>query len=494
MNVRNMTPPARIRESSLQRCILLAATGCLYIGAASGQYWERTYGGLGADRLAQVASLSNGSFVAAGSTGSFGPGGGDVYVLLLEEDGTILRSVLLGGPGVDAARAVAVGSDGIAVAGTRSDANTGDYNIGLWGLDASGDVQWERSLGSASWDFGVGITARDDGWTVLAHSYANGAGDALLYRLGPSAEVEASMFWGGADEEVPAAIAADPLGGVFITGTRHTSLRDAAFLVKFNDQMVEQWSLELQSDSSEYGHGVTLLGNGDLLVSGSTREQSADLQMFIARFDASGNLLWKRVYGQNDDFEAFSALERPDGGLAVIGYTKGFGLGGKDFYLLMAEPEGWFQQGLTFGSGGDDEGRSICATENGFLLGGTTEGYGPGPAAFHLIRTNAAGSTEGAQVNTVLDPVGMEERNVVVLGIAPNPVGAGAELTVEHPFQGGTEWHLMDALGTSVAMGRFSGQGNKITLPSVSPGMYSVRINDPQGNGMNGRVLVVPAR
>jgi hypothetical protein len=160
----------------------------------------------------------------------------------------------------------------------------------------------------------------------------------------------------------------------------------------------------------------------------------------------------------------------------------------------MAEPEGWFQQGLTFGSGGDDEGRSICATENGFLLGGTTEGYGPGPAAFHLIRTNAAGSTEGAQVNTVLDPVGMEERNVVVLGIAPNPVGAGAELTVEHPFQGGTEWHLMDALGTSVAMGRFSGQGNKITLPSVSPGMYSVRINDPQGNGMNGRVLVVPAR
>jgi hypothetical protein len=258
--------------------------------------------------------------------------------------------------------------------------------------------------------------------------------------------------------------------------------------------LVEQWSLDLQSDSSEYGHGITLLSNGDLLVCGSTREQSVDLQMFIARFDQSGNLLWKRVYGQNDDFEAFSAVERPDGGLAVIGYTKGFGLGGKDFYLLMAEPEGWFQQGLTFGSGGDDEGRSICATGNGFLLGGTTEGYGPGPAAFHLIRTNLAGSTEGAPVNTIIDPVGVQERGVVTLGIAPNPAGVGSELTVQHPFEGGIEWHLSDAIGVRMASGRLNGQGNKIRLPDVSTGMYTIRINDLQGNGMSGRVLIVPAR
>lgn len=481
----------------LHRSIRLTCSAALLaigMGSASGQFWERTYGGLGADRLAQVAALSNGLFVAAGSTGSFGPGGGDGYVLLLEEDGTIHRSVLLGGPGVDAARAVAVGPGGMAIAGTVTDATTGDYDIGLWALDEMGNVQWERSLGSAAWDFGVGITSGADGWTVLAHSYVNGTGDALLYRLNPMAEVEASTVWGGAADEVPTAIVPDPFGGIFVTGTRLSTSRDAAFLVKFNDQLVEQWSLDLQSDSSEYGHGITLLSNGDLLVCGSTREQSVDLQSFIARFDQSGNLLWKRVYGQNDDLEAFSAVERPDGGLAVIGYTKGFGLGGKDFYLLMAEPEGWFQQGLTFGSGGDDEGRSICATGNGFLLGGTTEGYGPGPAAFHLIRTNLAGSTEGAPVNTIIDPVGVQERGVVTLGIAPNPAGVGSELTVQHPFEGGIEWHLSDAIGVRMASGRLNGQGNKIRLPDVSTGMYTIRINDLQGNGMSGRVLIVPAR
>jgi hypothetical protein len=494
MNLENMMPPSRALQRSIRLSWLTAMLGWLGMVAANGQYWERTYGGLGSDRLSQVASLSNGLLVAAGSTGSFGPGGGDVYVLLLEENGTILRSILLGGPGVDAANAVAVVPDGMAIAGTVTDVTTGDYNVGLWALDDMGSVQWERSIGSASWDFGVGITAADNGWTVLAHSYVNGTGDVLLYRLNPMAEVVATAIWGGAADEVPTAIVADPLGGMFVTGTRLAASRDAAFLVKFNDQLEEQWVLELQSDSSEYGHGITLLSNGDLLVCGSTREESADLQMFIARFDASGNLLWKRVYGQNDDFEAFSALERPDGGLAVIGYTKGFGLGGKDFYLLMTEPEGWFQQGLTFGSGGDDEGRSICATENGFLLGGTTEGYGPGPAAFHLIRTNGAGSTEGSQVNTILDPVGLQEVGSKPLGIAPNPAAVGSDVTVEHPFEGVAEWILTDALGNGVAMGRFSGRGNKIQIPPVSPGMYSVRINDLQGNGINGRVMIVPAR
>lgn len=462
-------------------------------GLAVGQYWERTYGGLGVDRLAQVAALPTGDLVAVGSTGSFGPGGGDAYVLVLDEDGAILRSCVLGGPGVDAARAVAVQADGMVVAGTVTDPTTGDYNIGLWGMDLAGALLWERSIATSAWELGIGITAMDGGWVVLGHSYTNGTGDVRMDRLTTTGEVMSTASWGGEDDDVPAAIAAHPLGGLLVTGTRRTSTRDVAFLVKFNGDLGEDWAVTLPSDSSETAHGVTVLSNGDILVSGSTREASDDLQLFIARFTSSGDQLWKRVYGQIDDFEAFSAVERTDGGLAVIGYTKGFGLGGKDVYLLLAEPEGWFQQGLTFGTGLDDEGRSICTTENGFLLGGTTDGYGPGPAAFHLIRTNAAGSTEGAQVNTTFDPVDVAEVGVPELGLSPNPMRAGSELTIEHPFAGPVAWRLTDAAGRHVAHGVSQGGLRTLHLPAVGAGLYTFHLYDGNGSGLRSKVMVVSA-
>jgi hypothetical protein len=454
---------------------MLALAMCGWLGQVHGQYWERTYGGLGSDRLAQVAALPNGNFVAVGSTGSFGPGGGDAYILLLADDGSIIRSQVLGGPGVDVARSAASNADGHVVAGTISDPNSGDYDLRLWGFDPAGELIWQQNYGTPSWDFGIGVVATGQGWTTLAHSYATGAGDLLIQRLGQNGEIQTSQTWGTGNDDVPTALAINSTEEMFVAGTRSDPLRKAAFILKFNSDLSEAWQVTLPSDSSETAQGVAVLSNGDLLLTGSTRDGSVHEQLYIARISASGSLLWKRVYGQADDLAGSNSIERPDGGLAVIGYTSAFGLGGQDAYLLLTDPDGWFQQGLTFGSTENEEGRSICMTSDGFLIGGTTYGYGPGPAAFHLIHTNFEGSTQGAQLNTVFDPVKIEEIQSNLFGIEPNPVPAGSSISIKMNCNERSTWSLIDQVGRIVHEGILDCTKKMIDIPQIQSGIYTLR-------------------
>jgi hypothetical protein len=312
----------------------------------------------------------------------------------------------------------------------------------------------------------------------------------LLQRLDLNGAVQATQTWGAGEDEVPSALATNMAGELFVSGTQQGSTRDAAFLLKFNSDLSVAWQVVLPSDSNETAQSVAVLANGDLLVTGSTRDGSIREQLYIARFSDSGSMLWKRVYGQTNDLEGYSAVERPDGGLAVIGYTKAFGLGGQDVYLVLTEPEGWFQQGLTFGTTENDEGRSICSTADGFLIGGTSEGYGPGPAAFHLIRTSFEGSTQGAQVNTIFDPVSVTEPTASRFRIAPNPVCSGCAVSIEGNEAVNSAWTLMDGIGRTVRTGVLNSTATTLELPQLNSGLYLMQLTASDGTIHTTRLVI----
>jgi len=105
--------------------------------------WQKTYGGVVDDRVSvAVAPTSDGGYVVAGTTWSFGAGYGDVWVLKLNGSGDVVWQKTYGGPERDEARAVAPTSDGgYVVAGATRSFGAGYEDVWVLKLDADGTVR-----------------------------------------------------------------------------------------------------------------------------------------------------------------------------------------------------------------------------------------------------------------------------------------------------------------------------------------------------------------
>src|SRR3972149_5057036 len=80
--------------------------------------WAKTYGGAGSDIAYSVTPTSDGGYVVAGRTSSFGAGSSDAWVFKLDATGAIIWQKTYGGPAYDRAWSVqATPGGGFVVAG-----------------------------------------------------------------------------------------------------------------------------------------------------------------------------------------------------------------------------------------------------------------------------------------------------------------------------------------------------------------------------------------
>jgi len=95
-------------------CILLYAflisIACPSLSASGG--WAATYGGADADWASSIQQTTDGGYIMAGVTRSFGAGENDVWVLKLRPDGAVEWEKTYGGVDQDEAHSVQETSDG----------------------------------------------------------------------------------------------------------------------------------------------------------------------------------------------------------------------------------------------------------------------------------------------------------------------------------------------------------------------------------------------
>jgi hypothetical protein len=104
--------------------------------------WSRTYGGTSDDEACAIVPTSDGGYVVAGITQSFGAGGDDVWVLKLDGLGNVQWQKTYGGPGADAAFDMARTSDGgYAVTGRTLSFEAGQSDVWVLKLEADGTMR-----------------------------------------------------------------------------------------------------------------------------------------------------------------------------------------------------------------------------------------------------------------------------------------------------------------------------------------------------------------
>ena len=105
-------------------------------------------------------------------------------------------------------------------------------------------------------------------------------------------------------------------------------------------------------------------------------------------------LTWNRSFGGSAVDEAYSLIQTTDGGYAVAGYTRSYGAGGADFWLIRLDRQGNKVWDKTFGGDKYDRAYSLIQTTDGgyAVAGGTDESYGAGDDDFWVIKLDSQGN------------------------------------------------------------------------------------------------------
>lgn len=104
--------------------------------------------------------------------------------------------------------------------------------------------------------------------------------------------------------------------------------------------------------------------------------------------------LWTKTYGGVDPDIGLSVQQTSDNGYIVTGWTRSFGAGGADIYLIKADSLGDTLWTRTYGGILDDHGLSVQQTfDDGYIIAGWTGSFGAGDMDIYLIRTDSLGDT-----------------------------------------------------------------------------------------------------
>jgi len=136
----------------------------------SATYFAKTYGGTDDDYAFSVQQTSDGGYIVAGETWwSFGAGSADLFLIKTDANGNISWAKIYGGTDWDGAYSVQQTSDGgYIVAGRTESFGAGGYDIILIKTDANGNIIWAKTYGGTGNEESFSVQQTSDGGYIVA--------------------------------------------------------------------------------------------------------------------------------------------------------------------------------------------------------------------------------------------------------------------------------------------------------------------------------------
>lgn len=346
------------------------------------QGFQKTYGGTGDERGHAIIVTGDGGFAVAGQTTSFGAGGDDIFIMK---------------------------------------------------LDAFGEIEWQKTYGSAEdeYGFGIAMTETPDGGfivTGLGRGVGSAIADFYLFKV----DSNGNLLWDNVYDSGPSGTSGDhgrgflqtQDGNILIFGTddSNTFGSNEGVILKIDENGNLIWKRIYGGNANEHLQEGIELPSGNVMACGSCQSFGpGNVAAYVVKINRAGNLIWARAYG-GSGFDAFnSCLKTPDNGMVATGVVSSFGAGQSDILLSRIDSSGTVVWTKTFGGTRNERGASVKAVPDntGYVITAYTQSFGRGSRDILLIRTDIDGNLIWSKVFGTSDYEAVNEWANTCLTLTP---------------------------------------------------------------------------
>jgi len=387
------------------------------VNSAGDIIWQKTYS-LPASTLGEifnsVAVSPDGGIIAAGFADTFDADYHDPWVMKLNSEGNLpgVCNIVVADTDViplsTAALAVAttvIPSDtSVSIASTSVVDEVG-YSLTpinqciYGGAVAPVDVLWAKTYGGLERDNAKVVRQTSEGGYIVAGNTESGSQwDISLMKLKIDGSISWQKTYGGTHDDLVFSCEQTSDGGYIVAGTTaftssSTEVTDI-WLFKVDSSGNIEWQQKFGGGSGdvnyEAAYSVHQTLDGGYIATGYMQIATGNYDVWVARLDSSGAVVWQKQYGGSGSDLAYSIDETSDSGFIVAGY--GTFTSGSEAWILKLNSDGSVAWQKQYGGSNYDTSMSVKQTSDGGYIVAAYSTSFAGNGDIWILKLNSDGS------------------------------------------------------------------------------------------------------
>lgn len=324
--------------------------------------WEKNYGGTLNESAYSIQQISDGGYIIAGKSSSNDEdvggnmGGEDFWIFKIDMSGNIEWEQNYGGSEDEEASSIQQTTDGGYIVAGHSNSDDGDFenNNGgcdLWvlKLDEVGTIEWKDNYGGSDDESVASILQTKDGGYIVSTTSQSDDGDVggnygrddfWIFKLDMSGQIEWEKNYGGSDYDFAGSIVALTGGdGYIVTGSTRSMDGDVsdnygsndAWIIKIDLEGNIEWEQNYGGTYSDGSSSIQQTNDDGFIVAGSSVSYDGDVggnfgqhDFWIFKLDSEGNIEWGQNYGGSYSDSPSSIKQTRDNGFLIAGISKSY--------------------------------------------------------------------------------------------------------------------------------------------------------------------------
>jgi hypothetical protein len=398
-----------IQTTTLKKIKLLLLVACAVLlngifEKAYTQGWQLNYGSAKTDEGWSVLQMEDQGFLVVGFGESFGTDNDQkIFVVRTDVDGTVLWSRYYDDGFQVQARAITPTKDGnFLIIGNIKTLSGSKEDIYLLKIDRKGNQIWHTKFGTVNLAERVSdvVMDADGGFTVIgATETTDREDDALVVKFDKNGSPVWFKTYGTPKSDKGNAMIAFGNGYAFVGDSKNSiGFNNDIILFRIDSKGEIIWQSRISNSFREEGRALIATKDGGIAIAGVVNDNT---DAFVVKFDANGRQIWTRSVGEaGKEEEANDIVELPDGSLAIVG-LKLVDPVNVDVYIAKLDSRGNILWDVTQGDPlFTEEGRDIKATaDGGFIIAGYN---GKLLSSFNdmiLLKTDGKGNVISNRIN-----------------------------------------------------------------------------------------------